>query len=68
VPSSRSSSPRPWRPPESKPTHLGTSDYQPPKVSTAIGDLMGPSGLAYLVQGRVVDSEGFSGIHTTLVA
>jgi hypothetical protein len=36
-------------------------------VARPIAWLMGLSGLAYLVQGWVVGSEGFSRTHTTLI-
>jgi hypothetical protein len=36
-------------------------------VPRAIAYLMGLSGITYLVQGWVVGSEGFSGMHTTLI-
>jgi hypothetical protein len=36
-------------------------------VARPIGYLMGLSGLAYLVQGWVVGSHGFSGTHTILI-
>jgi hypothetical protein len=38
-----------------------------PGLPRPIGYLMGLSGLAYLVQGWVVGSQGFSGTHTTLI-
>lgn len=37
------------------------------RLPRPIAYVMGLSGLAYLVQGRVVGSEGFTGTHSTLI-